>query len=252
MHLHEVLRLWRDAIVDGSPQVALSEDDARELPAEAASQLPRETIPGDLRRDDRSGFPALLAPAEHRPNRGASFETLELLERRLGFVLPDPLELILRLHDGGDFFAPTLEGLPPPVDQPLHLFSAREIASAYGELVDGIRAALEKLDPSDDDLFRLARRFGAPKEEAAAFAEQLGRVAGGWDRGLEIIPLTRPAGSENLVCLVPPAGKEGRVGCAFAASGFLPDHSDEYPFEKLEGWLVAVVKSRACRRSVLT
>ena len=54
------------------------------------------------------------------------------------------------------------------------------------------------------------------------------------------------------MCFVPRAGKEGRVGCAFAASGFLPDHSDEYAFEGIEGWLLAVVKAHACARTVLS
>lgn len=251
MHLHDALRLWRAEIIGGSPLLALAEEDARSLPAEVLAGLPRESLPGGLRRDDRSSVQAVLAPASHEPARPASMDALDELEARLGFELPRGVELLHRLHDGGDFFRPAIEGLPAPLDGALHLFSTTEMIAAYGEMLAGMRTALERLDPDDDQLFRLARRFGAPKEEAGVLGDQFGRIHGGWDRGLEVIPLARPAGSQDLITFVPRAGKEGRVGLAYAVSGFLPEHSDEYPFEGLEGWLEALVKARGCRRITL-
>ena len=195
MHLHDVLRLWRSEIVGESPQVAWTEDAVRHLTPDQREGLPREAVPGGLRRDDRTGVPAFLAPAHHEPNPPATNEALDALEDALGFELPRPVELLLRLHDGGDFFVPTMEGLPDELSSPLRLFSAAEMAEAYGELIAGVREALEEEDYDEDGLFRLARRFGAPKDEADVFAEQLGAVFGGWRTGLEILPLTRVPGT---------------------------------------------------------
>jgi|GEM_PF-3320675 len=252
MHLHDVLRLWRSEIVRPATQVAWTEDAARVLSADQRAALAREVVPGELRRDDRSGLSVLVAPARHEPNPPATDDALDALEDRLGFELPRPLELLFRLHDGGDFFVPTDEGLPEPLGAPLHLLSAAEVGEAYGELLTGMRAALEEEDYDDEGLFRLARRFGASTDRAPGLAKQLGAVFGGVGQGLAVVPLVRVPNSQNLMCLVPASGRDGRVGCGFAASGFLPDHSDEYAFDGLEGWLQAILKAKACRRIVLS
>jgi hypothetical protein len=64
--------------------------------------------------------------------------------------------------------------------------------------------------------------------------------------------LVRAPNSRNYITYAPHAGREGRVGYAFADAGYLPEDSIEYAFEGLEGWLVAILESRACKRIVLT
>lgn len=250
MHLHDALRLWRSEIVSPDRHVALADDDLRGVDAALLSGLARETLPGGLRRDDKTGVQAVLVAAEHRPGRPASGDDLDALERRLGVDLPRSLELLLSLHDGGEFFAPTLEGLPDPLGAPVTLLSCAGIAEAYGALVEGLTAALDEQDGDGDDLFRLARRFGASRDNAGALADQLGRLRGGSDRGVGIVPLARVAGGDDLITFVPLSGKAGRVGHAYAVSNFLPEHSDEFPFEGLEGWLEALVRGKGCRRVV--
>ena len=68
-----------------------------------------------------------------------------------------------------------------------------------------------------------------------------------------MIPLARPPSRpDDLVVYVPEAGDGGRVGYVSAEAGFLPDHSDDLAFNGIEGWLVAVIRGRACQRVVLT
>lgn len=250
MHLHEALKLWRAEILAPHPVVAWADEDLRDLPEGLVPTLSRDTVPGGLRADEADSVPVHLAPAEHLPERPATPERLEALETALGFELPDAVDLLLRLHDGGDFYRPRLPDLPPRLADPLRLLDTAGIAAAYAGLIAQLRAALREQEPEDDDFFRIARRFGAPKAEATVLADQLRRVARGAARGLEIVPVARARGGDNLICFVPRSGKAGRIGCLFQASGFLPDHSDELTFEGLEGWLEAVVRSHACHRIV--
>lgn len=248
MHLHDALRLWRTEIVSPEPRVALAEHDLRNVDKALVDGFAREALPGGLRRDDKTGFQAVLAPAQHRPARPATGDALDALETRLGVELPRGVELLLSLHDGGEFFAPTAPGLPEALSAPIQLLSCEEIGEAYGALVRRIGAWLGEQEPDDSDLFRLGRRFGASPDGARVMANQLGQVVRGADRGLEIVPLARVPGSEDLITLVPRAGKAGRVGHSYAVSGYLPEHSDEFPFEGIEGWLEALVRGKGCRR----
>jgi hypothetical protein len=248
MHLHDALRLWRTEIVSTSTEVGLADSDVRGVPDSLLSGLSRETLPGGLRRDDRTGVQAVLAPAEHHPARPATGAALDALETRLGFELPRPIELLLSLHDGGTFFAPTLAGLSDDLSSALQIFSCAEIGEAYGTMVTRLAATLIERDPDDNDFFRFARRFGASTENADALAGQLAGIRNGSDRGLEIVPIARVPGSEDLITFVGSAGKSGRVGHAYTVSGYLPEHSDEFPFHGLEGWLEALVRGKGCRR----
>ena len=250
MHLHDALRLWRAEVVSDAPRVALTADDLRDIDPATLDGLSRETLPSGLRRDDRSAVQAVLAAAEHRPGRPATGDDLDALEQRLGVPLPRGLELLLSLHDGGDFFAATVPGLEGGPGAPLRLLSCSEIGDAYERMLRAITAALEEADPDGDDLFRLARRFGASRDQANVLGDQLGAVHGGATRGLEIYPIARLSGREDLLTLVALAGREGRVGHTYAVSGYLPEHSDEFPFDGLQGWLEALVRARGCRRVV--
>ena len=252
MHLHDVLRLWRSEILSEAPKVAFSSDDSSGNNGLLA-QMPWETIPGGLRRDDQTVIRVRLLPALHAPARPASGGALDALEDRLGFELPKAVELLFRLHDGGDFYAPQLDGLEPASCRPLHLLSTEEMREAYIELLEGLRVRLEEEEAEFDDLFGVARRFGIPRGAANAMAEQLGALMGGNDRGVEILPLLRsPTIPGDFVAFVPGAGRSGRVGYVSASSGFVPDHSDDLAFEGMEGWLLALVRGRACRRLVMT
>lgn len=250
MHLHDVLRSWRDEIVGPSPQVALSEEDAGvALPVD----LPRAAVPGGLRRDDPSGLAVRLMPAAHAPARPATAEALDRLEEELGFELPRGIELLLRLHDGGDFYVPTLPGLPDRLARPVHLLSTVETGQAYAELASTLRGVLLGRETDKADLFRYVRRFGVGSDAAGRFVDRLWEILRGAETGLPVIPLARaPAQPEDLVCFVPDAGSAGRVGYLSAAAGFLPEHSDDLAFDGLEGWLLATLRSRGCARLVLT
>ncbi len=248
MHLHDALRLWRTEIIAPEPKVALASDDVRDGDSALVAAFSRESLPGDLRRDDRCGVLAVLGPAEHRPARPASAEDLDALEGRLGVELPREVELLLSLHDGGEFFAAAVPGLSDGLAAPLQLLSCVEIGDAYEAMLARIAETLDEQDPEEDDYFRVARRFGAPREEAEVLASQLGAVRSGVRRGLDIVPIARVAGSDDLITFVPRSGKAGRVGHAYAVSGYLPEHSDEFPFDGIEGWLEALVRGKGCRR----
>ncbi len=252
MHLHDIIRMWHAELSASRPQVAIVEEDMRNG-KDVLAGAPHEAIPGGLRRDDPAALPVRLLPARHEPGKPASPETLDELEDALGFELPRGVELLLRLHDGGDFFVPDVDGLEEPLSEPLRVLSADGIREAYAAMLATLRDHLDELDPDEDDLFRLARRFGHGRDAAYEFADRLGAVAGGARTGLPVLPLLRPAGRpEDLVVYVPNAGQGGRVGYLSASAGFLPDHSDDLAFEGIEGWLVAVLKGRACQRLVLT
>ncbi|MEE2830403.1 MAG: hypothetical protein VX498_14540, partial [Myxococcota bacterium] len=151
------------------------------------------------------------------------------------------------------FFLPAVEDLPHPLSEPLELLSTEGIANAYDRLLERLGQVLKKRDGTPDDLFGLARRFGTRSETAQKFSEQLAEVAAGRRNGLPILPLMQPPGQQNdLVCFVPLAGRLGRVGCSFDESDFLPEHSDDYSFEGIEGWLLALVRSRGCHRVLFT
>ncbi|MEE2828163.1 MAG: hypothetical protein VX498_03160, partial [Myxococcota bacterium] len=93
MHLHDVIRLWRQELVSEDPQVAISE----ELAAATGTLLeamPRDILPGGLRRDERSTLQVRLLPAAHRPERPADNDSLDSLEQHLGFELPRSIELL--------------------------------------------------------------------------------------------------------------------------------------------------------------
>ena len=248
MHLHDALRLWRSEIVSSTPRVAMAADDLRGVDKSVLAGLAREALPGGLRRDDKNGLQAVVAPAEHRPGRPAEGDALDALEARLGLELPRGVELLLSLHDGGEFFAATTPGLPASLSAPIQLLSCAEMAEAYDVLIRRMKSVLEQQDPDEGGLFRLGRRFGASPENARALADQLRGLRGGADRGLEIVPLARLAGRDDMITLVPRAGKAGRVGHSYAVSGYLPEHSDEFAFEGLEGWLEALVRGKGCHR----
>jgi len=251
VHLHDVFRSWRAEILEGT-QVAVVEEDLGPV-RELVSGLPHDAIPGGLRRDDPSGLRVRLLPASHHPQRPASDDDLDALEETLGFELPREVELLLRLHDGGDFYRPDLEGLVDPLDKPLRLLSSAQMGEAYTDLVHGLRTRLIERGADHDDFVRIARRFGIGRGDAKDFADQLARLVGGRDPGLRVIPLVRPPSRpDDLLIFVVDAGTDGRVGYAAADAGFLPDHSDDLAFDGLGGWLNAVLRGRACRRVVLT
>jgi len=192
-------------------------------------------------------------PAVHEPRPPVADDALDALEDALGFELPRGLELLFRLHDGGAFFKPTVDGLDAPLNLPLSLLSASEVADSYRIMLDGMRDRLGDLDADADDLFRIARRFGLKSNVAGRFADALGEVYNGASKGLPVIPLLRPPSRpDDFVVYVPQAGNGGRVGYLSAGSGYLPDHSDDLAFNGIEGWLEAVIKGRACQRLVLT
>jgi hypothetical protein len=252
MHLHDVLRAWREQILSPNPRLGISDDELRLVPAELSAGRDRVTVPGKLRRDDSEAMQVALFPARHAPARPATDDALDDLEGTLDFPIPRPVELLLRLHDGGDFFVTTEEALPPELREPFHLLSAQEIGVAYEQIIAGVRRALEGLDREDDELARVASRFGAKGPARDALMEELEAVLDGAEAGLQIVPLLRAPGTQNYVTFVPHLGKEGRVGYAFAEAGYLPEDSMEYAFDGLEGWLYAVLKAHACRRVVLT
>jgi len=248
MHLHDVLRLWRDELLAEAPTVAVSEERATRF-GNLLESMPRDVLPGGLRRDEPDGLHVRLLPATHETAPPASEQSLDSLEEQLGTQLPRAVELILRLHNGGRFFQPAVDGLDESLSLPLTLLSVTEMGEAYERLTTTLGQTLARRDDGKDGLFRVARRFGASKEKAEVLAAQLGRIAAGQSSSLEIIPLMTPPGRSNdLVCFVPSSGRGGRVGTAFAESGFLPEHSDEYPFEGVEGWLLAMVRGRGCQR----
>lgn len=250
MHLHDVLRLWRDEIVGASPTVAFSEEDAG--PA-LPQDLPRDVIPGGLRRDDPASLAVRLVPATHHPSPPATDRALDGIEGTLGFELPRSVELLLRLHDGGDFFRPAMPALPEALGGPIRLLSVAEIALAFDSLARQVRTCLSARQPEWDDLLRLARRFGVVGTAAADFAGQMRALLDGRQDGFQVVPVARdPRRPEDLVCLVPQAGPGGQVGCLCADAGYLPEHSDDLAFDGLEGWLLAVIRGRGCHRVVLT
>jgi hypothetical protein len=251
MHLHEVLRTWREELLSSAVQVAIAEEAARALggPLEA---MPRDSIPGGLRRDEPDSLQVRLLPAQHKPKPPAADNDLDTLEQQLGFELPREVELLLRLHDGGHFFEPQDPELSESHIPALKLLSCSEIATAYRGMVSRIGSALEEADASPNDCFRAARRFGASPEAAESFANQLEQLAAGRRSGLELLPLMTPPGRpDDLICFAPLAGREGRMGLAYATSNFLPEHSDEYPFDGVTGWLLALLKGRGCGRLLL-
>jgi len=251
MHLHEVLRAWRDEVLSSEPEMAIAEESAHALGGLLES-MPRHALPGGLRRDEPGVLQVRLLPAQHHPNPPATDEDLDDLERKLGFDLPREIELLLRLHNGGRFFEPRVDDLPDREADPLRLLSCSEIAEAYGRIVECIGADLEDKQVDFDGCFRAGRRFGAAPEAAELFAAQLEGLAAGGRSGLEILPLMAPPGlPDDLICFAPFAGRDGRIGLAYAGSGFLPEHSDEYPFDGLAGWLLALIKGRGCRRLLL-
>lgn len=252
MHLHDLLRAWRAEIVSTSPQVALSDDEVKRLTPGQLVDREKMTVPGKLRRDEREPVQATLFPAVHEPGKRASDDALDDLEGTLDFEIPRALELLLRLHDGGDFYRPALDGLPEEVARPLHLLTCAEMAEAYDEVIRGVRDQLAEIDPDEDDLRRIAGRFGCRGNDRDAMVIDLERINDGADAGLQLIPLVRAAGTRNYITYVPQAGRGGRVGYAFADAGYLPEDSMEYAFEGLEGWLKAILESRACKRIVLT
>lgn len=252
MHLHDLLRAWRDEIVSKAPQVALAEDEVKLLRPDQLVDRVRMTVPGKLRRDERDPVQATLFPARHEPNKPANDEAMDDLEASLDFGLPRPLELFLRLHDGGQFYVPDVEGLPEAVGRSLQVLSCSEMAEAYDEMIRGVRDQLAEREPDDDDLVRIAGRFGCRGDGRDAMVSELESIHDGADAGLQLIPLVRAPNSRNYITYAPHAGRDGRVGYAFAEAGYLPDDSMEYAFEGLEGWIHAILESRACKRIVLT
>ena len=252
MHLHDLLRAWRAEIISPAPQVALADDEVKRLTPGQLVDRERMTVPGKLRRDERQPVQATLFPARHEPNKPATDDALDDLEGTLDFALPRALELLLRLHDGGDFYIPAIDDLPEEVARPLHLLTCAEMSEAYDEIIHGLRAQLDEIEPDDNDLVRIAGRFGCRGDGRDAMVQELEAIADGADAGLQLIPLVRAADSRNYLTFTPHAGREGRVGYAFADAGYLPEDSMEYAFEGLEGWLKAILESRACKRIVLT
>jgi len=251
MHLHDVLRTWREELVSTAPETAIAEEVARSL-GMLLEPMRRDALPGKLRRDEPNSLQVRLMPAKHQPNPPASEPDLDSLEEQIGFELPREIELLLRLHDGGHFFEPTVDDLPEAQAEGLHLLSCAEIAEAYQRLVQGIAEQLQEDEADENDFFRAGRRFGARPGEAEEFATQLAALTAGKRSGLKLLPLMIPPGRpDDLICFAPFAGREGRIGLAYAGSGFLPEHSDEYPFEGLAGWLTALIKGRGCRRLLL-
>ncbi|MCO4772805.1 MAG: hypothetical protein KDA24_22425, partial [Deltaproteobacteria bacterium] len=242
MHLHDVLRAWRGEIVSESPTVAIADGEDRGLPPDALLGRERLTIPARLRRDEREVIKATLLPARHQPGRPATDDVLDAIEGGLDLELPRPLELLLRLHDGGRFYIPALAELAAPEAQGLALLSGSEMVDAYREIVLGVRETLAG-DPDDRDLERIAGRFGARGAGREDLVNELDALAAGADNGLSMIPLVRSPGTRNYITYVPHAGAHGRVGFAFAETGYLPEDTMEYAFEGLEGWMVAVLKS---------
>jgi hypothetical protein len=177
---------------------------------------------------------------------------LDELEAGLDIALPRPLELLIRLHDGGDFYVPDVPEIPDVESRGLSLLTVTEMVAAYEEIVGGVRDALAEMDPDDSDIERVAGRFGARGDSRDALVAELDAVHAGANTGLGIIPLVRAPGSRNYITYVPHAGRGGRVGFAFSDAGYLPEDTMEYAFEGLEGWLLAILKSHACRRIVLT
>lgn len=252
MHLHDLLRAWRAEIVSPHPAVAVADDETSVYPPEALLDRERMSIPGRLRRDEPDTIKATLLPARHEPGKPATDEALDAFETGTDLILPRPLELLLRLHDGGSFFIPDVPDLSDDLKLGLRLLSASEIVEAYQEVMGGISAALAEEDPDEDDLERIAGRFGAYGEGREALVAELDALMAGAETGLGVIPLLRAPGTRNYITYVPHAGRDGRVGYAFSDAGYLPEDSMEYAFEGLEGWLLAILKSRACRRIVLT
>ena len=252
MHLHDLLRAWRAEIVSPSPQVALADDEVKRLTPAQLVDRERMIVPGKLRRDEREPVQATLFPAVHDPGKPATDDALDDLEGSLDFAIPRPLELMLRLADGGDFYRPDIEGLAEELARPLHLLTCAEMAEAYDEIIRGVRTQFESLEPDEDDLSRIAGRFGCRGDGREAMAAELEAIVDGGEAGLQLIPLVRAPDTRNYITYAPHAGKDGRVGYAFADAGYLPEDTMEYAFEGLEGWLKAVLESRACRRIVLT
>jgi hypothetical protein len=252
VHLHDVLRLWHAELATKNPVVAIVEADLRNG-REVLNGAPHEALPGGLRRDDPAALPVRLLPARHDPAPPATPEALDVLEDALGFDLPRGIELLLRLHDGGAFFQPVVKGLEAPLCEPLRVFSAEQMADAYRSMLAVLASGLKEMGADDNDCFRMARRFGLNREAAEEFADRLNAVRTGAQSGLAILPLLRPPGRpDDLVVYVPDAGQGGRVGYLSGAAGFLPDHSSDLAFDGIEGWLIAVIKGRACQRLVLT
>jgi hypothetical protein len=252
MHLHDLLRAWRDEIVNKRPTLAIADGEESGVPASVLLDRERLTIPARLRSDEREVIKATLVPARHEPGRPGSDDVLDELESGLDILLPRPLELLIRLHDGGNLYIPNVPEIDDPEPLGLKLLSVAEIVEAYQEIVGGVQAALEAQDPDDGDLERIAQRFGARGDGQEALVAELDAVHAGADTGLGIIPLVRAPGTRNYITYVPNAGRDGRVGFAFSDAGYLPEDSMEYAFDGLEGWLLAVLKSHACRRIILT
>ncbi len=252
MHLHDLLRSWRDEIVSVSPQVALAEDEVKLLRPDQLVDRERMIVPGKLRRDERQPVQATLFPARHEPAKPATDDAMDDLEGSLDFALPRPLELFLRLHDGGEFYRPDVEDLPEEVGRSLHVLSCAEMAEAYDELIRGVHDQLAESEPDSNDLVRLAGRFGCRGLSREKMVLELESINDGADAGLQLIPLVRAPNSRNYITYAPHAGRNGRVGYAFADAGYLPEDSMEYAFEGLEGWLLAILESRACKRIILT
>lgn len=252
MHLHELLRAWRDEIVGPYPSVAVADGEDRGFPAAVLIDRERLNIPGRLRRDEREVVKASLVPARHEPGRPGSDDLLDELEAGLEINLPRPLELLIRLHDGGNFYIPDVAEIHDAESKGLKLLTVAEIVQAYQEIVNGVRDALKALEPDDSDLERIAGRFGARGEGREALIAELDAVYAGADNGLAMIPLVRAHGTRNYIIYVPHSGREGRVGFAFSDTGYLPEDTMEYAFEGLEGWMLAILKSHACQRIILT
>lgn len=252
MHLHDLLRAWREEIMNPYPSLAVADGEDLGIPKELLADRERLTIPANLRRDERDTTNASLLPARHDPGKPATDDELDELEGGLDILLPRPLELILRLSNGGTLYIPTDERIEDPERLGLRLLSAKEMVDAYQEIIGGLQATLEEMDPDDGDLERIAGRFGARGDGREALVAELDAILAGADTGLGIVPLVRAPGTRNYITYVPNAGREGRVGFAFADAGYLPEDTMEYAFEGLEGWLLAVLKSHACRRIILT
>ena len=197
MHLHDLLRAWRDEVVSPRPQVALAEDETSGLPPELLQDRERMTVQGDLRRDERDSIQVTLFPARHEPNRPATDDALDELESALDTPLPRPLELLLRLHDGGRLYIPELPGMPDLDQRGLRLLSCKEIGEAYQEIILGVRAALTEMDASESDFARIAGRFGVRKEEREGIIEELSALVDGAESGFQLFPLVRAVGGMN-------------------------------------------------------
>jgi len=248
MHLHDVLRAWREEVLSEVAQTAIAEDVARSLDP-LLEPMPRDALPAQLRRDEPGSLAVRLMPAKHTPNPPATEQQLDALENQLGLALPREVELLLRLHDGGLFFEPQVDNLPAPHCEALHLLSCSEMAASYAGLISRIAQQLADRGANHDDLFRAGRRFGARPAQAETFAAGLSALTEGQRSGLELLPLMIPPGRpDDLICFAPFAGTSGRIGVAYASCGFLPDHSDEYPWDGLGDWLLAMIRSRGCRR----